>query len=200
MSATDPHARTTADRLAKRVMDLAFVATVAVAFWWLLLAIWLAVRLTSPGPALFAQTRVGQGEKVFTCYKFRTMQVGTPQAGTHEVSPAAITPLGRRLRRWKIDELPQIWNVARGEMSLVGPRPCLPGQSELIAWRRRLGVFACRPGITGLAQVAGVDMSEPEKLARIDARYCASRSLALDLRLAVQTLPVGRLTGGYRKI
>ena len=169
-------------------MDMAFVFVVAILLWWLLALVWLAVRLTSPGPAIFAQPRVGQGERLFVCYKFRTMRAGSPQAGTHEVSPSYITPIGRFLRRTKIDELPQIWNIARGEMSLVGPRPCLPSQTELIDWRRKLDVFRCRPGITGLAQVEGVDMSEPEKLARLDASYCVLSSILTDAKLALTTL------------
>lgn len=185
---TDPQDDNPVYRFLQRAMDLSFVLVVALAFWWLFILVWAAIRLTSPGAAIFAQPRIGRHERVFTCYKFRTMRTGSPQAGTHEVSTSYVTPVGRVLRRTKIDELPQILNVLRGEMSLVGPRPCLPGQTELVEWRRRLGVFACRPGITGLAQVAGVDMSEPERLARMDARYCAIRTITLDIRLAIRTL------------
>ena len=116
------------------------------------------------------------------------MRTGAPQAGTHEVPASHVTPLGRLLRASRIDELPQIFNIARGEMSLVGPRPCLPSQLELVGWRRRLGVFSCRPGITGYAQVNGVDMSEPERLARLDGRYCALRTIPLDLQIIVSTI------------
>ncbi|MCK5750500.1 MAG: sugar transferase, partial [Oricola sp.] len=123
-----------------------------------------------------------------TCYKFRTMAEDAPQAGTHEVAPGHITPLGRFLRKTKIDELPQVWNVARGEMNLVGPRPCLPSQTELIDRRRKLGVFECTPGVTGLAQVGGIDMSEPEKLARVDAEYCRLRTIVLDIKLLFATI------------
>jgi lipopolysaccharide/colanic/teichoic acid biosynthesis glycosyltransferase len=185
---SDPPEGNAVYRVGKRCIDVAFVAVVAILLWWLMAIAWIAVKLGSPGPGLFAQPRVGKNERVFTCYKFRTMRTGTPQAGTHEVPTTHITPVGRLLRRTKIDELPQIWNVARGEMSLVGPRPCLPNQVDLIGWRRKFGVFRCRPGITGLAQVQGVDMSEPERLARLDARYCALRSLFTDIRLAVVTL------------
>lgn len=175
-------------RFLEHAMDLGFVIVVTLVFWWLFAIAWAAIRLSSPGPAIFAQQRVGRNERVFTCYKFRTMRTGSPQAGTHEVSTSYITPVGRFLRRTKIDELPQVVNLLRGEISLVGPRPCLPGQAELIEWRRKFGVFACRPGITGLAQVEGVDMSEPERLARMDARYCAIRTIMLDIRLAIRTL------------
>jgi len=99
-----------------------------------------------------------------------------------------VTPLGRWLRRLKLDELPQLWNVLRGDMSLVGPRPCLPSQTELIAERRARGVYALRPGITGVAQVAGVDMSDPPRLAALDATYLATVSAAADLRLLLATV------------
>ncbi len=118
---------------------------------------------------LFLQTRVGLNQKLFTLVKFRTMRVGTASVATHLASASAITPFGNFLRRTKLDELPQLWNVLKGEMSLVGPRPCLASQSELIAERAQRGVFAVRPGITGLAQINNIDMSTPAKLAQMDA-------------------------------
>jgi O-antigen biosynthesis protein WbqP len=145
------------------------------------------IRLQSPGPAVFRQARVGRYGQTFTCYKFRSMRLGTRDVPTHEVAVDAITPLGRVLRRTKLDELPQLVNVLRGDMSLVGPRPCLPTQHELIAHRQRHGVLALRPGITGLAQVSGVDMSRPRLLARIDGLYAKQQSLALDLWLLAAT-------------
>lgn len=174
-------------RTARRLVDLGFVAVVAVFLGWAMLVIWLLIRIRSPGPGIFAQKRVGRHGDVFTCYKFRTMKQGTVQAGTHEVAGDAITPLGGFLRRTKLDELPQIWNLLRNEMSLVGPRPCLPVQRELVEARRRRGVLRLKPGITGLAQIEGIDMSDPERLARRDARYGALQSLLLDLRIVVAT-------------
>src|SRR5690606_21050344 len=129
------------------------------------LACLLAVRLSSPGPALFRQIRVGMSEQPFTCYKLRTMYADTRHAPSHEIGAKSVTPVGHWLRRLKLDEIPQLWNVVKGEMSLVGPRPCLPTQTELVEARRVRGVYGVRPGITGLAQVAGVDMSNPVKLA-----------------------------------
>lgn len=146
-----------------------------------------AVKLTSPGPAILRQVRVGRHEKLFICYKLRTMYVGTRSAPTHETPSSSVTPVGKHLRRFKLDELPQLWNIVRGEMSFVGPRPCLPSQHELIAARRKRGVYALRPGITGIAQVKGVDMSVPEKLAELDATYLDSGSIATDLRLIITT-------------
>ncbi|MBC7282952.1 hybrid nucleoside-diphosphate sugar epimerase/sugar transferase [Hoeflea sp.] len=172
----------------KRAADLAVALGILLVFWWALLVVWATIRLTSSGSGLFAQTRIGRDGREFTSYKFRTMKVGTPQAGTHEISASAVTPLGRFLRRTKLDELPQIVNILRNEMSLIGPRPCLPGQTELIEARRRLGVLEVKPGISGLAQVNGVDMSTPWRLASWDARYVALRSLKLDAQIALLTL------------
>lgn len=147
-----------------------------------------AVRSTSDGPAIFSQDRLGRGEVVFTCLKFRTMAAGSPNIASHDASSAWITPIGRFLRRSKLDELPQLLNVLLGHMSIVGPRPCLPSQQDLITERRQRGVFSARPGITGLAQVAGVDMSEPVRLADIDASYIKTQSLLGDLRLMILTI------------
>lgn len=145
------------------------------------------IRLDSSGAAIFRQERVGKGKAPFICYKLRTMVVGTKQAGTHDIGAAAVTRVGRFLRATKLDEFPQLWNVLRGEMAFVGPRPCLPSQMELIREREARGVYAILPGITGLGQVRGVDMSDPVRLAEIDADYVRDRALALDLRLLVWT-------------
>ena len=121
------------------------------------------------GSPLFLQQRVGRDEKLFTLIKFRTMKPETGSVGTHEVDPDQVTTWGKLLRKTKIDELPQLWNVLKGEMSLVGPRPCLPNQIELIEARRKLAVLTILPGITGLAQIRGIDMSTPDLLAKTDA-------------------------------
>lgn len=137
----------------------------------------LVAGLFDTGSPLFIQERVGRHQRPFRLVKFRTMRPGTPSVGTHLADPAAVTPLGRWLRRTKLDELPQLWNVLKGEMSLVGPRPCLPNQTELIAEREKRGVFAVRPGITGLAQVQGIDMATPELLAETDAQMIRELSV-----------------------
>lgn len=157
----------------------------------IILAAAVAVRATSPGPALLVQHRVGRHEAPFRCLKLRTMWKDTRAVPTHEASAEAVTPVGRLLRRTKLDELPQLWNVMKGEMSFVGPRPCLLTQEALISARRRRGVYALRPGITGLAQVRGVDMTDPERLAAIDAEYLARRSLLLDAKILLATLVPG---------
>lgn len=140
------------------------------------------------GSPLFRQQRVGRDQELFTLVKYRTMRPGTASVATHLASADAITPFGHFLRRTKLDELPQLWNVLKGEMSLVGPRPCLPNQSELIEARERLGVFTVRPGVTGLAQVQGIDMSTPDLLAETDARMIAGLSVADYFRYILLTV------------
>lgn len=148
----------------------------------------LAVRLTSPGPGIFSQRRVGRHGAPFYCHKLRTMRTETPEVPSHEAAVSFVTPLGRFLRRTKLDELPQLYNVLRGEMSFVGPRPCLPTQVELIREREQRSLFELRPGITGLAQIRGIDMSDPRRLAEIDAEYANSASLQGDLRILMATV------------
>jgi len=150
---------------------------------------WLDTR--SP---LLRQQRVGRHQQPFVLVKFRTMRPDAVHVASHLADASAITPLGRFLRRTKLDELPQLWNVLKGDMSLVGPRPCLPSQTELMAARERLGVYAVRPGITGLAQVSGIDMSTPELLAQTDAQMIRSLTLRHYVRYLVQTV-VGKGRG-----
>lgn len=167
----------------KRAIDLSFAVLVILIFWWLMLTIWVAVKLSSKGPALFTQERIGINGQSFVCYKFRTMSLGTTQDATHKVSISSVTPIGHILRSSKLDELPQVWNILKNEISLVGPRPCLPNQIDLIEARKSRGVHRIKPGITGLAQINGVDMSDPERLATWDSRYGAQRTLLLDLAI-----------------
>lgn len=172
----------------KRMTDLAAAVAVVLFLGWAMLLTALYVRLDSKGPAIFAQQRVGRHGRVFTCYKFRTMAVGTVQAGTHDVNASAITRAGGFLRRTKLDELPQVWNVLRNEMSLVGPRPCLPMQTEMIAERAARGILEMKPGITGLAQINSIDMSDPTRLAAWDDRYGTFRTLLLDCLILGRTI------------
>ena len=154
----------------------------------LLAVLSLVIRMNSEGPAFFRQERVGKDRKAFLCLKLRTMKTGTRQAGTHEIGADAITPVGGFLRKVKLDELPQLINVLRGEMSFVGPRPCLPTQEELVREREARRVFTVLPGITGLGQIRGIDMSDPVALAECDAEYLRRRSLALDATIVWRTL------------
>lgn len=172
---------------AKRAFDLTIAPVMLAVTSPVVLIAMLAVRATSPGPAIFSQPRVGRGGAVFACHKLRTMHRNTPSLPTHEAPAGSVTAVGRVLRSTKIDELPQLWNVLKGEMSLVGPRPCLPTQTELIGYRQRLGVLSALPGITGLAQIKGIDMSDPKLCAETDAAYLKAASIGLDLRILLKT-------------
>ena len=145
------------------------------------------LSLLDHGSPFFKQKRVGKNQQLFTLVKFRTMSLGTQSVGTHLVDPSSITRLGRFLRKTKLDELPQLINVLAGQMSLVGPRPCLPSQTELIQERLQRGVFEVRPGITGVAQVNEIDMSTPRKLARYDQVMIRRRCLTLYFKILVAT-------------
>ncbi len=136
------------------------------------------IGLFDTGSPIFRQVRVGRHQKPFTLIKFRTMKVDTASVATHLASSASITRFGHFLRKTKLDELPQLWNVLKGEMSLVGPRPGLFNQEELTAERARRGVYAVRPGITGLAQVSEIDMSTPALLAETDQKMIQSLTVA----------------------
>jgi lipopolysaccharide/colanic/teichoic acid biosynthesis glycosyltransferase len=178
----------------KRAIDLSFALGVVLLFWWLFIVLGIAIRLQSKGPAIFAQERVGRGGKTFICYKFRTMHMGTPNVGTHETPQNAVTPIGTFLRSTKLDELPQLVNILRNEVSLIGPRPCLPSQRELIEARSRRGVLMVKPGISGYAQINGIDMSEPERLSQWDERYVKMQGLILDVKIVIATA-LGRGSG-----
>lgn len=172
----------------KRVFDFVVAALLVVPALLILIPAALAVRLETAGSPILLQTRVGRNRQPFRLIKLRTMHVDTAIGASHEVGTSSITCVGGVLRRFKIDELPQLWSVLTGAMSLVGPRPCLPMQSELIEARERLGVFAIRPGITGRAQVMGIDMSQPPRLAEIDGSYVRDRSFGEDLRIILKTI------------
>ena len=122
------------------------------------------------GSPIFRQERVGKGKQPFRLMKFRSMHLNAPSVATHLSSVSSITPIGSFLRKSKLDELPQLWNVFVGDMSLVGPRPNLFNQEELIHERDSRGVYSVRPGITGLAQINEIDMSTPQRLAETDAK------------------------------
>jgi O-antigen biosynthesis protein WbqP len=128
------------------------------------------IGLFDNGSPLFIQSRVGHNFKSFLLIKFRTMPINTRSAGTHLVKNIKLSSFGYFLRRTKIDEIPQLWNVLIGDMSLVGPRPCLFNQRKLIIERKKRGVFKVRPGITGLSQISGINMQTPTLLAKTDEK------------------------------
>ena len=174
----------------KRGMDLVLGGTLALLASPLLALCWAAVRLTSPGPALHWSERVGKDNRLFLMPKFRTMRVNTPQVATHllRLPELYLTPIGALLRKTSLDELPQLVSVWRGDLTLVGPRPALFNQDDLVALRTRRGVHRLVPGITGWAQVNGRDELEIPVKVRYDADYMAAQSLALDLNILARTV------------
>jgi lipopolysaccharide/colanic/teichoic acid biosynthesis glycosyltransferase len=135
------------------------------------------IGLLDTGLPLFTQKRVGYNLKTFTLLKFRTMKIGTSSSGTHLIDRSNVTYFGNFLRKWKLDELPQLLNVLIGHMSLVGPRPCLSNQKRLIIERKIKGVYKVKPGITGLAQFSGINMSKPALLAKTDLKMIKQMNL-----------------------
>lgn len=158
-----------------RFFDLILSVTGLVLFSPIMLLI-LLIGFFQAGSPIFRQERLGKKQSLFILLKFRTMSVDTASVATHLVRPDSITRFGHFLRRTKLDELPQLWNVLIGEMSVVGPRPGLPSQRVLTEAREKLGVFDVKPGITGLAQIKGVDMSTPTPLAKIDSEMIDTMS------------------------
>ena len=175
-------------------MDVSFVIVIILFFWWTFIILWLAIRISSPGPAIFVQKRIGKNGLLFKCFKFRTMNIGTKNVGTHEVNKNSITSIGKFLRASKLDEIPQIINIIRGELSLIGPRPGLPNQTELFAARKLWGIYNVLPGITGLSQINNIDMSTPNKLAEWDKRYITMRSIPSEIKIIILTF-FGRGSG-----
>jgi O-antigen biosynthesis protein WbqP len=177
----------------KRLFDAAASGAALLLLAMPLLIVATVVRLTSPGPALHWSQRVGRNNVLFAMPKFRTMRIDTPQVATHLLEDADrwLTPPGVFLRRTSLDELPQLWSVLVGDMSLVGPRPALFNQDDLIALRTAAGVEALRPGVTGWAQINGRDeVSIPEKVA-LDAEYLRRQGFWFDLTILLRTaLPV----------
>lgn len=170
-----------------RVLDFLF-AIIGLVFGAPLLLVIYVLLLFAAGSPLFFQERVGRDQKPFTLVKFRTMRPDTTSIASHLVHPSAITPVGLFLRRTKLDEFPQLWNVLKGEMSLVGPRPCLYSQTELISERESHAVFKARPGVTGLAQVNNIDMSTPKLLAETDAKMLNELTISAYFGYILMTL------------
>ena len=174
----------------KRVFDILLAVLLAVLLLVPLLLLALAVRLTSRGPTLYWSDRVGRNNTIFKMPKFRSMQTGTPVVATHLLSnpDACLTPIGSFLRRSSLDELPQLWNILKGDMSFVGPRPALFNQYDLIELRTRYGVDALLPGLTGWAQINGRDeLPIPQKVT-LDVEYLNRKSLCFDIKIIFQTV------------
>jgi O-antigen biosynthesis protein WbqP len=174
----------------KRLFDLLLILPAFLLLSPILLIIAAIIRLTSPGPAVHWSRRVGRDNHIFLMPKFRTMRRDTPQIPTHLLTDPDrwITPIGRILRRTSLDELPQLWSVLRGDMSLVGPRPALFNQDDLIALRTDKNIHKLRPGVTGWAQVNGRDELPIPVKVRFDEEYRQRQSLLMDIRIIFETL------------
>ena len=179
------------DRYIKRILDLLLAAVGAVVLSPVLLLAALAIRLDSPGPVMFRQKRVGKHKTYFEILKFRTMRTDSPKdVPTHLMKDPSrwLTRTGRFLRRTSIDELPQIFNILKGDMSIVGPRPALWNQYDLIEERDKYGANDVTPGLTGWAQVNGRDELDIEEKARLDGEYVSHLSFAMDMKCFLRTI------------
>ena len=170
-----------------RILDFIF-SLLGLVFGFPVLLVIYIIGLFDTGFPIFKQERVGRNKKPFILVKFRTMSVDTASIASHLANTASITKVGGFLRKTKLDELPQLWNVLKGEMSLVGPRPGLFNQEELTAAREGKGVFSVRPGITGLAQVNDIDMSTPELLAETDSKMIKEMNIKNYFKFIFQTV------------
>lgn len=174
----------------KRTFDLLLAAFAGLLLLVPVLVVALLVRMTSKGPVLYWSDRVGRNNTIFKMPKFRSMQIGTPAVATHLLSDpkSYLTPIGSFLRKSSLDELPQLWNIIKGEMSFVGPRPALFNQDDLVALRTEHGVDLVLPGLTGWAQINGRDeLPIPEKVG-LDVEYVKRQSFYLDLKIIFLTV------------
>ena len=174
----------------KLVLDTLLAIVSLIIFGPLMLVVALMIVLDSKGPALYRQQRVGQFGKEFTILKFRSMRTDAPNISTAEMEKLAEIPytrLGQILRKTSIDELPQLLNILRGEMSFIGPRPALPSQTDVNTTREEAGVHQVRPGLTGLAQIMGRDELDCETKVVYDTKYCRNMSLDYDIKIFFQT-------------
>lgn len=174
----------------KRLVDILLALGAGLVFLIPILLVALAVKLTSKGPALYWSDRVGQDNAIFSMPKFRSMRIDTPAVATHLLtdSESWLTPIGGFLRKSSLDEMPQVWSILVGDMSVVGPRPALFNQDDLVALRTEAGVHRLKPGLTGWAQVNGRDdLSIPDKVV-LDAAYLAQMGFWFDLRIIWMTV------------
>lgn len=174
----------------KRIVDLLLSVTFLILCCWLLLPIVFAIKITSKGPVIYFSKRVGLGGGIYFMPKFRTMKVDTPEVATDLLkSPDThITRVGRFLRKTSLDEMPQLWSVLVGDMSIVGPRPALDSQTDLTRKRMNLGILSLRPGITGWAQINGRDMIDDDEKIKLDLFYLEHRSTIFDAKIIMVTI------------
>lgn len=175
-------------RAVKRTFDIVSSACGMILLSPVILGTALAVKVTSPGPVLFRQQRVGRGKRLFDIYKFRTMRTDTPNLPSHMINANDwFTPIGATLRKFSLDELPQLWNIFKGDMSVIGPRPALWSQFNLVAARDEVGANNVRPGLTGWAQINGRDEISIEDKVALDGEYVRRRGIVFDMKCFMGT-------------
>jgi O-antigen biosynthesis protein WbqP len=179
----------------KRIFDLLMVLVASVILLGIALVVALSVRMTSPGPVLYWSDRIGRNNDIFKMPKFRSMRIDTPAVATHLLTDPDVylTPIGRFLRKSSLDELPQLWSIFKGDMSVVGPRPALFNQNDLIALRTLNGVHKLIPGLTGWAQINGRDELPILQKVAFDIEYMQKQSLWFDIKIIVLT--IGKVLG-----
>lgn len=172
----------------KRLLDICLSVLAIAVIWPIFILVPIMIKIFDPGPVIFSQIRVGKNGNTFRFYKFRSMPVGTGDISSDKMASVKLTWVGRLIRRTNVDELPQLFNILIGDMSVVGPRPPIPSQHELIELRRASKVLDFRPGLTGLAQINSFDGMRPDEKAKFDLRYTKKVSLWMDLRIIFRTL------------
>ena len=176
----------------KRFFDFFFSLLALIVLSPVILILSLLVLISSGSPVIFKQERVGYGNRLFTIYKFRTMKDGMRQTRTEDLTEEEIendiTFVGKILRKLSLDELPQLYNILKGDMSFVGPRPLIPQEEEIRALREKYNVYSVRPGITGWAQVNGRDLVSVEQKAKLDKEYVENRTLLMDIKIMFRTV------------
>lgn len=182
----------------KRFLDITLAIIIIITIGWMLLFIFLVYKSLYRAPFFFIQKRLGKNKKSFKLIKIRTMKINTMEKPTHRLLSKDVTKIGFFLRKLKVDEIPQIINVLKGDMSFVGPRPCLNIQEKLISEREKFNIFSIKPGISGLAQINKVDMSNPEALVKYEYSYLKKRSFSFDLLIIFYTI-IGKGTGDALK-
>lgn len=183
----------------KRFFDFICSAVALLLLSPILAVLSLLIRIYDGKNVIFRQKRIGRNGDLFEIYKFRTMKEGTRNAATSDLheSDSQVTRFGRILRKTSLDELPQLWNILKGDMSFVGPRPLIPEEKEIHELRKASGVYAVRPGITGLAQVNGRDQITIEQKVAYDEKYAKERTISMDIKIIFQTVKVVLTGEGY---
>lgn len=171
----------------KRALDLFFIFVSLVLLSPLLVLVSVLIKVFDPGPIIFKQSRIGFRGELFNFYKFRSMPVNTKDLPSDEIGSLKLTWIGKLIRRTSIDELPQLFNIIKGDMSLVGPRPAIPAQKKLIGLRSKNNVFSVLPGLTGLAQISSYNGMTDESKVLFDEKYCSEISLLNDLKIIFKT-------------